>query len=88
MPVLSRATFIQVVAKAVGKHCGYTRTYADIGNMEAWLAWLGLDAGCLSLDAPRSVLGGLSEKHCQEAASRRTPAEAEDQSRRRGARQE
>lgn len=70
MPVLSRATFSQVFAKAAGKHCGYTRTYADIGNMEAWLAWLGLDAGYLSLDAPRSVLGGLSEKHCQEAASR------------------
>ena len=38
--------------------------------MEAWLTWLGLDTGYLSLDASRSVLGGPSEKHCQEAASR------------------
>lgn len=83
MPVLSRATFSQVFAKAAGKHCSYTRTYADIGNMEAWLAWLGLDAGCLSLDAPRSVLGGLSEKHCQEAASRRPEAQETSQGRRR-----
>lgn len=84
MPVLSRATFSQVFAKAAGKHCGYTRTYADIGNMEAWLAWLGLDAGCLSLDAPRSVLGGLSEKHCQEGASRsQRPRKETSQGRRR-----
>lgn len=52
--------------------------------MEAWLAWLGLDTGCLSLDAPRSVLGGRSEKHCQEAASRsQRPRKETSQGRRR-----